>query len=90
MGMPSESTETTWFDDDSQPAKPEPADQIEASRDEYRKRYRQSLTLLGRCVKALRRQGWEDGETTNEVLGAVETFLSYEKLEQDWIKKGIL
>ena len=50
----------------------------------------EAIMLLKRCRKALNRTGWEEGESDDEVLEDVDSFLSYlelgAKLEKEMTK----
>jgi len=65
-------------------------DRLSRSNAEYERRYQRMLSLLKRASSALKRQGWEEGETHKVATEVIDEFLSHEKLEQDLIDSGDL
>jgi hypothetical protein len=53
-----------------------------ANREKY-KRYAEVVRLLRRCLLALEREGWEEGEPGSVVIDAVRDFLTHDKLEKE-------
>lgn len=67
---------------------------IEMRDSELWKRYEQSRQLLRRCVKALGRTGWQEGEKDGDVSDEVLNWLSQDELESQifpdpipWVKR---
>lgn len=50
---------------------------------EIHSRHEKAVSLLDRCQKALQRAGWEEGESDNEVLTVIETYLYNVQVEAD-------
>lgn len=55
---------------------------------ELEKRYQKTITFLQRIDKAEEKLHWEEGETVNEVLSEIRSFLSDLRLEGELMRIG--
>jgi len=61
---------------------------VKASNNELRKRYDEARALLTRCTEAYYRDGHEDGETIDEAMDDVLSWVSQEELEEEIFSDG--